>query len=41
MTAYRRWVKEAFVLILVGYATFFAVVGLALAVGYLMGVTLT
>ena len=41
MTGYRRWVKEAFVLILVGYATFFAVVGVALTVGYALGVTLT
>ena len=41
MTGYRRWVKEVFVLILIGYAAFFAVVGLALAAGYLMGVSLT
>ena len=41
MTSYRAAVRETFLLILVGYATFFAVVGLALAVSYLMGVSLT
>ena len=42
MTAeYRSAAWELFVLVLVGYAAFFAVVGLALSVGYLMGVTLT
>jgi len=42
MTAeYRSAAWELFLLVLVGYATFFATVGLALAVGCALGVTLT